>query len=63
MVTGDSYISNGKYMSRVKLWGKSTDSKPTNCGNGSVFTEMDTSKIYLFDAEGVEWLEWGGEST
>lgn len=38
--------------------GLSTDDKPTqNIGNGSKFIEMDTSKIYLFDAENVKWIE------
>lgn len=39
----------------------STDTKPTGwCGNGDVLIEMDTGKVYLYDAEGAEWLEVGG---
>lgn len=40
--------------------GKSTDTKPTTgVPNGEGIMEMDTSKIYFFDLEGREWLEWG----
>lgn len=59
MVTENSYISNGKYMGAVKLYGLSTDSKPTTFGNGSVFTEIDTGKNYLFDASSGNWIEQG----
>ena len=41
------------------FFGLSTDSKPTNVENGSCFLEMDTSKIYFYDADGAEWQEWG----
>ena len=41
------------------LFGIHTDSKPTNVGNGSAFIEMDTSKLYFFDAENTTWCEWG----
>ena len=44
------------------IFGKSTDTKPTGTAvNGRAFIEMDTGKVYFFDAEGGEWLEWGGE--
>ena len=34
--------------------GLSTDVKPTkHVGNGSVFIEMDTGKVYIFDEENV----------
>ena len=39
--------------------GLSTDTKPTGCANGSVYYEMDTSKIYLFDKANNQWLEIG----
>lgn len=42
------------------LVGLSTDTKPDNVGNGSAFIEMDTGKIYFFNAaEGGGWIEWG----
>ena len=39
--------------------GLSTDKKPLNkyIGNGSVFIEMDTLKVFLFDAESKVWIE------
>lgn len=38
--------------------GLSTDVKPTKyVGNGSMFFEMDTLKIFMFDEENKEWLE------
>ena len=38
--------------------GLSTDKKPIKyVGNGSVFIEMDTLKIFLFDAESKVWIE------
>lgn len=39
--------------------GLSTDTKPTDTGNGSQFIEMDTGKIFFFDEENNEWLEFG----
>lgn len=45
----------------VTYYGLSTDnSKPTtDVANGSAFVEMDTSKLYFYDAEGETWREWG----
>lgn len=37
--------------------GLSTDEKPTDCPNGSVFFEMDTGKAYTFDVENSQWRE------
>ena len=52
----DDYIS-------VDLRGKSTDTKPTEVNgkkvdNGSQFIEMDTGKIYFYDLENKQWLEF-----
>lgn len=42
------------------LYGLSTDSKPTaGIGNGWSFIEIDTGKVYFFDAAGASWTEWG----
>lgn len=45
---------------------KSTDTKPTKIAtNGQPLVEIDTGKIYFFDAEGdpgSEWVEFGGGS-
>ena len=37
--------------------GLSTDEKPTKVNNASTFYEMDTKKLYLFDAQNQQWLE------
>lgn len=39
----------------------STDTKPTDVANGSKMIEMDTGKIYMFDADSASWIEFGGE--
>jgi len=38
--------------------GKSTDTKPTLPANrnGSVFYEMDTTKVWMYDGETQAWL-------
>lgn len=47
----------------LELRGLSTDEKPvdeinnTNIDNGSVFIEIDTGKVYMFDLENTEWKE------
>ena len=46
----------------VELRGLSTDTKPTEVnerevGNGSTFIEIDTGKIFFYDAENEEWKE------
>lgn len=41
--------------------GLSTDEKPVeDVENGSAYMEMDTGKLYLYDAENETWREWGG---
>lgn len=40
-----------------ELIGLSTDEKPMDVPNSSSFYEMDTKKIFLFDAENKIWLE------
>ena len=45
----------------TELRGLSTDEKPTEIGdkiigNGSVFIETDTQKLYFYDAENSEWI-------
>ena len=41
--------------------GKSTDTKPTktdfpDMANGSTFMEIDTKKLFFWDAEGEQWV-------
>ena len=44
---------------RSRLYGLSTDTKPTtNVANGSEFVEMDTSTIYFYDRANSEWRAW-----
>ena len=64
MVTpGGSYpIVDGehKLAAATTYYGLSTDTKPLDVANGSAFIEMDTSKLYFFDAENPIWYQWGG---
>lgn len=42
----------------LELYGKSTDEKPVyNIPNASVFYEMDTKKVFMFDGDTMTWLE------
>lgn len=36
----------------------STDTKPTNWDNGSILLEINTSKVFIYDAENEQWREW-----
>ena len=47
----------------MEFSGLSTDDKPvtTNMATGSVFVEVDTGKVYLFDEVGATWNEVGGD--
>lgn len=46
------------------FYGLSTDTpKPTEgVSNGSAFIEIDTSKVYFYDAAGQQWKEWGASA-
>jgi hypothetical protein len=37
---------------------KSTDTKPVSAPNGSSLVEMDTGKVYFFDADSNQWSEF-----
>lgn len=59
-------VEENKYLDdknmEVELRGLSTDTKPTQIkgspiGNGSVFIEIDTGKIYMYDLTNQEWNE------
>lgn len=66
MITSQNQVQlqDGVYISAVTLFGLSTDSKPTTgVANGSIFMEMDTSSIYLYDAAAAQWVEWGPAQT
>lgn len=51
----NSFTGEKKY---IEAAGLSTDSKPTSgIVTGSVFLEVDTGKVYLFDEVGSQWQE------
>ena len=48
------------YVNKVKVGryaGLSTEEKPLDVQNGSVYFEIDTGLYYMFDAEGKTWHE------
>lgn len=52
---------NGEVFYLCELRGLSTDIKPTEIENGtiengSVFIEIDTQEVYIYDGENEEWL-------
>lgn len=52
---------NGEVFYLLELRGLSTDEKPTEIENGtiengSVFIEIDTQDVYIYDGENEEWL-------
>lgn len=54
-------INSNSYGTTYKIVGLSTDAKPQHdvngyaLTNGSQFVEMDTSTLYLYDAENKTW--------
>ena len=47
----------------AEIRGLSTDAKPTkidngDVGNGTMFIEMDTGKVYFYDEENKQWREF-----
>lgn len=61
MITNLGAYSTAKPMELNML---STDDKPigtyegAKIKNGSIIVEMDTSKVYKYDAENEQWLEF-----
>lgn len=57
----NNLITNNKGEAKgLEFRGLSTDEKPTeldnqDIANGSVFIEIDTGDVYIFDAENKEW--------
>ena len=56
----NSITNNGGEAKELGFRGLSTDTKPTtldnkDIANGSVFIEIDTGNVYIFDAENKEW--------
>ena len=42
----------------VTIYGASTEAKPTDVADGSVFVETNTKKIYMWDDKNAQWREW-----
>lgn len=61
MITPSEYYEDEKYMGSEMYFGLSTETKPTSCGNGSFFIEIDnfgktdTPYIFCYDAENSKW--------
>lgn len=55
MITRNTYPHNNTSV-KVECTGLSTDRKPTNLPNGSVFYEMDTATTYMYDEQNKRWL-------
>ena len=54
----ENTVTDGKRY--IEAFGLSTDSKPTSgVVTGSVFVEVNTGKVYLFDEVGSQWQEVG----
>lgn len=49
--------TGSKMQGTIEFRGLSTDTKPTDCINGAAFIEIDTGKVFLFDAIGQIWHE------
>ena len=51
-------IENNKRI--ANLFGTSEDTKPTDgYANGTIFMEVDTGKIFLFDEDASAWTQLG----
>jgi hypothetical protein len=55
MITKAGTFTNDRCPS--EYYGLSTDTKPMDARNASLFYEMDTGKLYLFDEQNKRWLE------
>ena len=53
-------VSKGRDTTVPCFCGLSTDSKPTDAGNGAEFREIDTGDIYYFNEAGSTWVKWTG---
>ena len=61
----DNQIVGGKLVTTTTFYGLSTETaKPSDVANGSCFIEMDTGKVYFYDASegGSGWIEWGAST-
>ncbi len=49
--------NKGRDETFVKYRGLSTDTKPTDCPNGSEFFEMNTGKTFYFNEASSTWVD------
>jgi hypothetical protein len=57
-IGGNVHTEDSVNYSDQTYFGLSTDSKPTErVGNGSIFVEIDTGKVFFFNQTGVTWVE------
>ena len=54
-----SDVGKGRLFAVDYFRGLSTDSKPTNVGNGAEFLEIDTGDIYYFNEAASTWVKGG----
>ena len=53
-------VKDGQALYAAELYGSSTDSKPTaGYANGTIFLEVDTGNVYLFDETAGSWTKLG----
>jgi len=64
MVTLNNIREFGANRNVLDIVGLSTDTKPISTiesltiTNGSIFTEIDTANIFMFDEENYTWHQW-----
>jgi len=64
MVTLNNIREFGANRNVLDIVGLSTDTKPISTiesltiTNGSIFTEIDTANIFMFDEENRTWHQW-----
>lgn len=51
------YKAGDALKSYVEAAGLSTDTKPDNVVTGSIFVEVDTGKVFMYDEVGESWVE------
>lgn len=58
MITVVSATWRGDTKELREYRGLSTDTKPTtNVANGSIFFEIDTGKVFMYDETNTQWRE------
>lgn len=53
----NSYDGNDIDKRRQEIMCLSSDTKPTNVGNGSVCLEINTGKVFIYNETGSAWVE------